>query len=413
MVNIESIEIEDEITQPGSLRPKELEAVYAISQAVATATEADSALEQIIRVVRPVFIFDNLVLYERNDQEGLEPTFARAIGRGRAREADLAWGETTALSVYQKGSILVRREELDDSENDRINLRYSLGLPLKLGEEIHGALVFIRFGGPEFSADQIHLSEFVAVHVAQLLDHRNLVAQIAELEARRQLDNLQDEFVAMISHELLTPLGFIKGYATTLMREDTTWEETVRREFLTIIDEEADKLRELIENLMDSSKLKAGTMSMTFQPVRMDTLLKDISLRSKSFHENLQIDLKILHPGLQISADPSRLAQVFDNLIGNAVKYAPGSRLMITMDKKDDQSRIILQDFGPGISGEHIDKIFNRFYRINQRQSVRGSGLGLYICRMIVEGHQGSITAESTPGKGTTFTILIPCGLTP
>lgn len=411
MLNIESIEFDDEITQPGSLRPQELEAVYAISQAVATATDADEVLDQIIRIVRPVFIFDNLVLYELTEQENLEPTFARAIGRGRAREADLAWGEATALSVYQKGSIIVRREELGDADTDRINLRFSLGLPLRLGDDIHGALVFIRFGGPEFTADQIHLSEFVAVHVAQLLDHRNLVAQIAKLEARRQLDNLQDEFVAMISHELLTPLGFIKGYATTLMREDTTWEDNVRREFLSIIDEEADRLRELIENLMDSSKLKAGTMSMAFQPVRVDTLLKDITLRSKSYHENLQIDLKILHPGLQIYADPSRLAQVFDNLIGNAVKYAPGSRITITLDKLDNQTCITLRDYGPGISSEHIEKIFNRFYRVDQHHAVRGSGLGLYICRMIIEGHQGSITAESTPGRGTTFHVILPCEL--
>ncbi len=411
MVNIESIEFDDDITQPGSLRPKELEAVYAISQAVATGAETEEILDKIIRVIRPVFIFDNLVLYERLDQSTPEPTFARAIGRGRTREADLTWGETTAQSVYEKGAIIVRREDLRDIEVDRINLRYSLGLPVRIGDEIHGALVFIRFGGPEFTVDQIHLSEFVAIHVAQLLDHRNLVGQIARLEARRQLDNLQDEFVAMISHELLTPLGFIKGYATTLMREDTTWDDNTRHEFLEIIDEEADKLRELIENLMDSSKLKAGTMSMTFQPVRMDTLLKDITLRSKSLHENLQIELKILHPGLQINADPSRLAQVFDNLIANAVKYASGSRITITMDKQDNYSRIILQDYGSGIPPEHIDKIFNRFYRVDRHQAVRGSGLGLYICRMIVEGHQGSITAESTPGRGTTFQILLPCDL--
>lgn len=409
MVNIESIEFEDEITQPGSLRPQELEAVYAISQAVANATQADNALDQIIRVIRPVFIFDNLVLYELTDDENLEPTFARAIGRGRTREADLAWGETTAQSVYQKGSIIVRREEVGSSEIDRTNLRFSLGLPLRLGEKIHGALVFIRFGGPEFTIDQVHLSEFVAVHVAQLLDHRNLVAQIAKLEARRQLDNLQDEFVAMISHELLTPLGFIKGYATTLMREDTTWDDKIRKEFLSIIDEEADRLRELIENLMDSSKLKAGTMTMTFQPVRVDTLLKDVTLRSKSYHDDLRIDLRILHPGLQIQADPSRLAQVFDNLIGNAVKYAPGSRIAITMDKIEEKTRITVRDYGPGISAEHIDKIFNRFYRVNQHHPIRGSGLGLYICRMIVEGHNGSITAESTPGRGTTFNIFLPC----
>ncbi len=409
MLKIESIEIDDEISAPGSLRPQELEAVYAVSQAVAVAVNTDQALDQIIRVVRPVFIFDNIVLYELNDQQSLEPTYARAIGRGRTREADLAWGEATAQIVYEKGNIIINREELDGARQDRINLRYSLGLPLRLGDELHGALVFIRFGGPEFTSDQIHLSEFIGVHVAQLLDHRSLVARIAKLEARRQLDNLQDEFIAMVSHELLTPLGFIKGYATTLLREDTTWDENVRQEFLSIIDEEADRLRDLIDNLMDSSRLKAGTMTMVFQPVRVDTLLKDISLRSRTFHDKLAIELRINHPGLQIQADPTRLAQVFDNLIGNAVKYARGSPLTIVMEKIDDQAKVSIQDFGPGIHPEHLEKIFNRFYRVNEHETERGTGLGLYICRMIVEGHGGKITAESTVGKGTTFHILLPC----
>ena len=213
----------------------------------------------------------------------------------------------------------------------------------------------------------------------------------------------------MISHELLTPLGFIKGYATTLMSEDTTWDDKTRKEFLSIIDEEADRLRELIDNLLDSSRLKAGTLTMTFQPVRVDTLLKDMSLRSRSIYEDIRIDLKILHPGLQIQADPSRLAQVFDNLIGNAVKYAPGSRLSITMDKVGNEAVVTLQDYGPGIPEDKVGKIFNRFYRVNQHHPIRGSGLGLYICRMIVEEHQGKITAESTAGKGTTFIIHLPC----
>lgn len=409
MLNIQSIEFEDDISMPGTLRPQELEAVYAVSQAVAVAINTDQALDEIIRVVRPVFIFDNIVLYELNSEQSLEPTYARAIGRGRTREADLAWGEATAQLVYEKGNIIIHREELDGAQIDRINLRISLGLPLKLAEEFHGALVFIRFGGPEFSSDQIHLSEFIGVHVAQLLDHRNLVAHIAKLEARRQLDNLQDEFIAMISHELLTPLGFIKGYATTLLRDDTTWDETVRREFLTIIDEEADRLRGLIDNLMDSSRLKAGTLTMVFQPVRMDTLLKDISLRSRSLHDKLSIELRVNQPGLQIQADPTRLAQVFDNLISNAVKYAKGSPLTITLDKVDDQAKVSIQDYGPGIAAEHIEKIFHRFYRVNEHEAERGTGLGLYICRMIVEGHNGKICVESEPGKGTTFNILLPC----
>ncbi|HEX9029167.1 MAG TPA: histidine kinase dimerization/phospho-acceptor domain-containing protein, partial [Anaerolineales bacterium] len=264
----------EENQSTGALRPQELEAIYAISRTISRAIDTDSALDEIIHLVRPVFIFDNIVLYAQREDGSLEPSYARAIGRGRFREADLAWGEYTANDAFQSGKTVLRVEELAEASEDRTRMRYFLGLPLTLGEQVMGALVFIRFGGPPYTPDQIHLAEFIDTHIAQLLSRRKLIERVASLEARRRLDSLQDDFIATISHELLTPLGFIKGYATTLLREDTTWDESTRREFLTIIDEEADRLRELIDNLMDSSRLQAGTMRMSFQPVRLDTFLK-------------------------------------------------------------------------------------------------------------------------------------------
>lgn len=393
----------------GSLRPQELEAVYAISRAVARAVDTESTLDEILQVVRSVFIFDNMVLYVQKDPTSLEPSYARAIGRGRFREADLAWGEFTANEAYQSGQTIMRLEDGGEPSQDRTNARYFLALPLRIGEKIIGALVFIRFGGPPYTPDQIHLADFIAVHVAQLLEHRELVERIASLEARRRLDSLQHDFIAMISHELLTPLGFIKGYATTLLREDTTWDECARREFLTIIDEESDRLRELIDNLMDSSRLQAGTLHMSFQPLRLDTLLRDIVLRSSSRDEKMNIDLDLQVTGLQIQADPARMAQVFDNLLGNATKYAPDSPVSIALDRQDNMARISVHDNGPGIPPEHLGNLFKRFYRVpGENTSVRGTGLGLYICRQIIEAHQGEIDVESVLGQGTTFHILLP-----
>ncbi len=233
--------------------------------------------------------------------------------------------------------------------------------------------------------------------------------KIALLEARRRLDSLQDDFIATITHELLTPLGFIKGYATTLLREDTSWDDQIRREFLTIIDEEADRLRELIDNLMDSSRLQSGTLSMTFQPLRLDTLLKDVSLRARSRHANLAIELKIETPGLQTSADPTRLAQVFENIINNAIKYAPNSPLTITLKEVDHKACIAIQDEGPGIPKDQLEKVFHRFYRLpTNNTSVRGTGLGLFICRQIVQAHNGEIEATSEEGNGAVFNIYLP-----
>jgi signal transduction histidine kinase len=208
---------------------------------------------------------------------------------------------------------------------------------------------------------------------------------------------------------LLTPLGFIKGYATTLLRDDTSWDNNTREEFLTIIDEEADRLHELIDNLMDSSRLQAGTLRMSFQPVRLDTFLRDISLRAQTHDGSKIIKLDIQSPKLKIPADPTRLAQVFDNLLTNAAKYAPGSLITISLHHNDTLAIIDVCDEGPGIEEEHLKQIFKRFYRApTNNTTVRGTGLGLYICRQIIRAHGGDIEAESQLGEGTTFHIYLP-----
>jgi len=395
----------------GSLLPRELQVVYAISGAVSSIADTETILDQIVLLSREVFIFDTIVVYTNIDGTSLEPTYVRAMGRGRYREADLSWGELTAEDAYTTNKSVTQVEELEGADIDRTNLRYSLGLPLRIGEKTMGALVFVRFGGPNFTSDHINLAEFIAVHISQLLNHNKLVEQIAGLEAKRRLDSLQDDFIATVSHELLTPLGFIKGYATTLLREDIKWDDESRHEFLTIIDDEADHLRKLLDNLLDSSRLQAGTLQLSYQPVRLDTTIRDILLRMKSRNENLSIEFKNNTKNIKIHADPIRIAQVIDNIIGNAIKYAPGSPIQIRTDIIENQACISISDFGPGISSEHLDKIFKRFYRVpDQNSTISGTGLGLYICRKIVQAHGGIITVKSKVGEGTTFLIYLPAG---
>lgn len=400
---------EQESRTTGTLRPEELQAVYAISRAVARAIDMESALDEIIRLTRPVFIFDNMVLYVQGAEDSLEPAYARAIGRGRSQEANLVWGESTARQALTTGQVMILKEQIGDVEEDRTRLRYSLGLPLQWGTDAMGALVFVRYGGPSFKPDQIRLSEFIAVHVAQLLGRKYLAERVGILEAERRLDRLQEDFIATISHELLTPLGFIKGYATTLMREDANWDDETRYEFLTIIDEETDRLKELIENFMDSSRLQAGTLRLSFQPVKLDTFLKDMQQRAAARDDDFQIILELNSPGLQLQADATRLAQVFDNLISNAMKYAPSSSVEISQSADEDYAYVSVKDHGVGIPPEYIERVFERFYRVpSDNISVRGTGLGLFISRRIIEAHHGEITVQSVLGEGTTFNIKLP-----
>ena len=153
---------------------------------------------------------------------------------------------------------------------DRTAMPYLLGLPLILPER-RGALVFVRFGGPKFTSDQMPLATLAAAHTANALEQNILRESLAQLEHARHRAQLQDDFIATISHELHTPLGFIKGYTTSLLRSDTTWDSATQQEFLAIIDEESDHLLTLIDHMLDSARLQSGNMSMDFQPVRLDS----------------------------------------------------------------------------------------------------------------------------------------------
>jgi signal transduction histidine kinase len=390
------------------LGPEDLRAVYAISLAIAQSESIDRAMDLIVLHTRHVLIFDNLVLYIPQDHNGLDPSYARVIGRGKCAEGEIEWGETIANQAYTSKQTSLMQEKLAGWEDNRLFWRDFLGLPLKAGDEVVGVLVFGRFGGPPYTPQQIHLAEFIAAQTAQLVENHHLVERVAKLEAERLLRRMQDEFITTVSHELRTPIGFIKGYATTLLRDDTQWDENSRREFLTIIDEEADRLHELIEDLLDSSRLKAGTMFMQLQPLRLDVLLREIVVRSTTRYATLTVQLHAEHD-VVVDADPTRLTQVFDNLLSNAVKYAPGSPVSITLKNSNDTCNIYVEDQGPGIAPQHLEHLFDRFYRVpDSSVTTHGTGLGLFICKEIIRAHGGDITVSSDVSKGTTFTINLP-----
>ena len=397
------------VRQTSSLKPNELEAVYAISTVVAQTEDIDEALNEITKTSRDVIIFDSAVVYLRNESEAsIEPIFARAIGRGRSSEAELVWGDKAAKETIETGSIYLWESEIDPQGN-RLDQYSFLSLPMIVGGNITGALVLIRFGGPTFTDDQINLAQFITTHASQLFERQRLVEKIANLEAEKRLARMQDDFIAMVSHELKTPLGFIKGYTSTLLRKDTEWDEETRKEFLAIIDEEADMLSELIVNLLDSSRLKSGSLQMEIQHIQLDQFFKEIMERLIITDIGLDIQVNITPDHLSMMGDPKRLSQVINNLINNANKYAPNSTLKISASPKDKGVQISITDNGPGIPPKHLEHIFKRFYRVPERSAgVRGTGLGLYICDQIIRAHNGSIDVQSTINKGTTFNIYLP-----
>jgi signal transduction histidine kinase len=381
----------------------------AIAETIGQDVDWKSSLDALIKVVRASFIFDNMALYiTETDSAVTEVIYARAVGRGAQAEADAAWGEVIANQVLASEEMVLQRPENLNPATDRLAQAYLLGLPLKNSTRIVGVLVFIRFGGPDYSDEHVRQATFVATQVAFLLEKRALSKDLRQLEDARRTMQLQQDFIATVSHELRTPLGFIKGYTTTLLRSDTTWDEKTRREFLNIIDEEADHLTELIENVLESARLQSNTLAFQFQPTRLDSIIRDVVMRVQMRNKELKLEVDV--PAVIIQADNVRLSQVFENLINNAVKYAPGSKIVVRAKGRVNTVHATVEDFGPGISPEHLENLFERFYRV-PGQSTGGTGLGLFICSQIVQAHQGKIWVESVVGKGTTFHLELPVRL--
>ena len=380
-----------------------------LMQVTAYAGNSRDAIEKFLVKVREKFVFDNVAVYLQDSAtQSLEVVYARAVGRAKNAEADANWGESFAGQVITMGRFLLQDPKPTTSPDDRLHQAYLLGLPLQADGLIKGALIFVRFGGPVYEESHIQMASVAADLLSMVFERVTWKEMHEELHDLRRQMQLQEDFVSTISHELRTPLGFIKGYSTSLLRQDTNWDAETQREFLIIIDEEADRLALLIENVLESARLQSKTLPLRFQPLRLDAVIRDVVQRIRSRYKDLDVNMDI-QSTLSIHGDGVRLAQVFENLFTNAIKYAPKAPIVIILKQVEKKLVVAFTDRGPGIPQESLPLIFERFYRVRTNEkTVTGTGLGLYICKQIIEAHRGKIWAESNPGQGTTFFIELP-----
>jgi len=389
---------------------KTLLKLHQIFEDVDSKEDWKSGLDTLFVSLRGSFVFDNIAIYLTSPQtDSPEIIYARAMGRGKGAEADAAWGESVASDVLASGKMVLHEPRKTAQGMDRMAQAHLLGIPLSVGGKLRGALLFVRFGGPQYSDLHIQIGSLQAFWSSALIGRMMLQEAREELDSVQRQMRLQDDFVSTISHELRTPLGFIKGYSTSLLRQDTTWDESTQREFLNIIDEEADRLTRLIEDMLESARLQSKTLQFKFSPVRMDALVRDVATRVNTYKPDLKINFAI-EAIPSIWGDGFRLSQVFENLFSNAIKYAPNTPLHIGIRVNDDQVRITFTDGGEGIPEDFLPFIFERFYRVPGERTVTGTGLGLYICRQIIMAHHGNIWVESVLDQGTTFYIELPVG---
>jgi len=239
----------------------------------------------------------------------------------------------------------------------------------------------------------------------------NLIANVRDITKFREAEALKSTFVSVVSHELKTPVALIKGYAETLRREDAQWDRAMVRDSLTVITEEADRLTELIDNLLDASRLQAGALKLNMAEVQLDRVTQRLveKFRTQSSLHSFTVDFPPDFPAVQ--GDEERLRQVMANLLSNAIKYSPaGGTVRVAGRVEPNQVTISVSDQGPGIAAPDLPHIFERFYRGDSELTKRakGAGLGLYLAKSVVEAHGGRIWAESALGTGATFLFTLP-----
>jgi signal transduction histidine kinase len=385
-----------------------LSQLHFIFQEMQKKPDLKSALDTLFLSMRSSFVFDNVAIYLEDPQDkSLDVIYARAMGRGKTAEADASWGEAIAAEVIKTNRLIMREPGQPIQGMDRISQTYLLGIPLRINSKARGTLLFVRFGGPAYSELHIHLASLQAFWSTSIIEKKELQDARTELDSVQRQMRLQDDFVSTISHELRTPLGFIKGYSTSLLRPDTTWDEATQKEFLTIIDEEADRLTRLIEDMLESARLQSKTLQFKFAPIRLDALIRDVATRVNTHHPDLKIEYH-LETLPSVHGDGVRLSQVFENLFSNAIKYAPNSKITITTKALEKSVLVSFADQGEGIPEDFLPFLFERFYRVPGERTVTGTGLGLYICKQIIMAHHGKIWVESELDVGTTFYIELP-----
>jgi K+-sensing histidine kinase KdpD len=237
----------------------------------------------------------------------------------------------------------------------------------------------------------------------------SIIVTVRDITRFRQADELKSEFVSIISHELKTPVALIKGYVSTLRRDDVEWDCNVMDSSLQVIEEEADRLTGLIENLLEATRLQMNGMQLKKADISFYKLADRLAERFQVQTEDHQIINDIPHDFPIVMADETRIEQVLSNLISNAIKYAPGGDIRISGQTLPDQVVICVLDEGPGIATGDLPHIFDRFYRAQEAsRKTKGAGLGLYLARAIIEAHGGRMWADTKTDQGARVCFSLP-----
>jgi signal transduction histidine kinase len=395
-----------------------LETANRCARALGSSLELDEAFGAFIRELRGLVPFERtaIVLVEGNTA-----TTMATAGRGAGDVFPPGNSDPIEGSLLERvldGKIVVRRDltEQDSPADEQLlalGLRSELVTPLLVGARTIGMLSLSRERPDAFSEDEVELVSLLGRLVATAVQNiRAYEAERRRVEELARLSQLRADFVSLVSHELRSPMAAVIGAARTLQDRWRMLTAAQRESFLALIGDETARLAELVGDVLDTSRIEAGTFSYRFEEVDLGSVVDEAVEAAALAQQDVPVVASVRGALPVVRGDRARLRQVLGNLIENAVKYSPeGGEVRVSAAAANGAVRIAVRDVGPGIPRDQQGRIFEKFGRVDvPGASKPGTGLGLFIARSIAEAHGGSLDVSSGAEPGSTFTLTLPVG---
>jgi signal transduction histidine kinase len=392
-----------------------LEATSRAARALSSSLDLDAAFGAFVQELRGVLRFDRAAILFV-DSGGARVMATAGVGADHYLPPGSALGlaDSVLEEVVERGST-VYREDIGDGRYPQEEGLYELGVrarvlaPLQLGGRAIGALAISRTEAASFTAAEVELVTLLGRLVATAVQNlRTYEAERATVEELRRLSALRADFVSLVSHELRSPMAAVIGSARTLQQRWRELKPEQREAFLAVIADETTRLSALVGDVLDTSRIEAGTFGYAFTEIDLADVVRNSVAAAGLGQDEVRLTSELPASLPAVIGDATRLRQLVDNLISNAIKYSDsGGEVHVEARVDNGHVVVCVADNGPGIADEHHAQIFEKFGRVVGTEKP-GTGLGLFLARSFAEAHGGSLAVESTPGEGAVFTLILP-----
>jgi signal transduction histidine kinase len=394
-----------------------LEAATRCARALSSSLDLDEAFGAFIRELRGLVPFDRMAIVLAEGEvsrviatagasaDAIEPPGSESSLENNLVAEIVAHGQT----VYRAD--MSQRQYAEEAWLLDVGIHSRVAAPLLMGARAIGLISVGRAEAHAFSEPEIELVSLLGRLAASAVQNiRAYESERRTVDELRRLSELRADFVSLVSHELRSPMAAVIGAARTLQQRWGELQPSQRESFLALIGDETTRLADLIGDVLDTSRIEAGTFSYRFADVDIAALVRDVVASASIAQSEVPLVADVDSTQAVVRCDTDRMRQVFANLIDNAVKYSPaGSPVEVRVTRSDGQVVVAVSDRGEGISRDDQGLIFDKFGRASAGAGTKpGTGLGLYIARSIAEAHGGTLDVASAPGLGATFTLKLP-----